>query len=122
VSGQRCIKRWRRRAFSSPSATTADYLEINRSAWTKFEKGILDSNAVQRVRFEKILRPIWGGNPAEGPALKRPVRRQSRATAIVTERRAEMLERLKNANGIAVVTNGLHLVQRARLERSGFLP
>lgn len=97
------------------------YREINRVMWTKFEKGLLDSAAVQRVRFEEFAVHL-GRNAAEGPALNEQYVSNLARQAIVMDGALDMLKRLHADYRIVAVTNGLHLVQRPRLERSGLLP
>ena len=104
--------------------TEADYqryLEINRAAWARFETGELDSKAVQRVRFEDYA--IHLGVPAEqGTALNAHYVENLGQQAILLPGAMEMLETLSKRYKLAVATNGLTLVQRARLQKSGFLP
>lgn len=104
--------------------TEADYqqyLEINRAAWARFEAGELDSKAVQRVRFEDYA--IHLGVPAEqGTALNARYVENLGQQAILLPGAMEMLETLSKRYKLAVATNGLTLVQRARLQKSGFLP
>lgn len=104
--------------------TEADYqryLEINRAAWARFETGELDSKAVQRVRFEDYA--IHLGVPAEqGTALNARYVENLGQQAILLPGAMEMLETLSKRYKLAVATNGLTLVQRARLQKSGFLP
>ena len=97
------------------------YLSINQSVWSKFEAGLLDSKAVQRLRFEEFAAYLHR-DPAEGPALnERYVENLSRQ-AILLDGALDALRQLSRRYRLAVVTNGLTLVQRERLERSGFLP
>jgi len=104
--------------------TEADYhryLEINRAAWARFETGELDSKAVQRVRFEDYA--VHLGVPAEqGDALNARYVKNLGQQAILLPGAQEMLETLSKRYKLAVATNGLTLVQRARLQKSGFLP
>ncbi|MCE5189419.1 MAG: YjjG family noncanonical pyrimidine nucleotidase [Eubacteriales bacterium] len=98
-----------------------DYLAINAGVWTKFEQGLLDSRTVQRLRFEQFLERL-SLDPARAQFVNDRYVENLGRQAIVMDGAIEMLRRLKARYEIAVITNGLHLVQRARLERSGFLP
>lgn len=97
------------------------YRQINQDVWSRFEAGQLDSKAVQRVRFEAFASHL-GLDPSEGQALNDRYVTNLGIQAVVMEGALDMLRRLRPQYGIAVVTNGLHLVQRERLRRSGFLP
>ena len=97
------------------------YLEINRAAWARFEAGELDSKAVQRVRFENYAFYL-GRDSAQGIGMNAQYVENLGQQAILLEGALEMLTRLSERYKLAVATNGLTLVQRARLEKSGFLP
>lgn len=97
------------------------YLEINKAAWAKFEEGLLDSKAVQRVRFEEFMLHL-GRDAVEAQAVNDHYVENLGKQAILMDGAMDMLQRVASRYKLAVVTNGLHLVQRARLERSGFLP
>ena len=97
------------------------YLTINRAAWSRFEAGELDSKAVQRVRFEDYARYL-GHDAAQGVGMNAQYVENLGQQAILFDGALEMLERLSRRYKLAVATNGLTLVQRARLAKSGFLP
>lgn len=96
-----------------------EYLAINRQAWAAFEAGELDSKAVQRVRFERFAEHL-GIDPAEGGALNARYVENLGQQAVVMDGAHDLLRRLTARYQIAFITNGLTLVQRARLARSGF--
>lgn len=97
------------------------YLEINRAAWMRFEAGELDSKAVQRVRFEDFAIHL-GRDIAEGFGMNARYVENLGQQAILLPGAIEMLTTLSSRYKLAVATNGLTLVQRARLQKSGFLP
>ena len=97
------------------------YLEVNRAAWARFETGELDSKAVQRVRFEDYAMHL-GVDVAQGAALNARYVENLGQQAILLPGAMELLETLSRRYKLAVATNGLTLVQRARLQKSGFLP
>lgn len=97
------------------------YLAINAGAWSRFEQGLLDSKTVQRVRFEQFLE-YRRQDPARAQAVNDHYVENLGKQAVVMDGALEMLRHVKERYRLAVVTNGLHLVQRARLDRSGFLP
>lgn len=97
------------------------YLSINERIWTKFEQGLLDSKTVQRLRFEQFLSYL-NRDPADAQAVNDRYVENLGKQAVVMDGAMDMLRRVKTKYKLAVVTNGLRLVQRARLERSGFLP
>lgn len=97
------------------------YLQINQAAWARFETGELDSVAVQRVRFEDYAAHL-GRDASHGAAMNARYVQNLGEQAILLEGAAEMLERLAERYRLAVATNGLTLVQRARLKKSGILP
>ena len=76
---------------------------------------------MQRVRFEDYA--IHLGVPAEqGTALNARYVENLGQQAILLPGAQEMLETLSKRYKLAVATNGLTPVQRARLQKSGFLP
>lgn len=97
------------------------YLEINKAAWARFEAGELDSKGVQRVRFENFAAHL-GRNPAEGMGMNARYVENLGQQAILLEGAMDLLQQLSQRYQLAVATNGLTLVQRARLQKSGFLP
>ena len=105
--------------ISEPDYQT--YVEINQSVWTKFEAGLLDSKAVQRLRFEEFASYL-NRDPAEGPALNDRYVENLGRQAVLLDGSLNALQKLSACYRLAVVTNGLTLVQRERLKRSGFLP
>ena len=97
------------------------YLEINAGVWALFEQGLYDSITVQRLRFEQFLEYLRQ-DPARAQTVNDHYVKNLGKQAVVMDGALEMLRRVREQYRLAVVTNGLHLVQRARLERSGFLP
>jgi YjjG family noncanonical pyrimidine nucleotidase len=97
------------------------YLEINQAAWARFEAGELDSKAVQRVRFENYAAHL-GRDAAQGANMNARYVENLGEQAILLEGAMDMLTQLSRRYKLAVATNGLTLVQRARLAKSGFLP
>jgi YjjG family noncanonical pyrimidine nucleotidase len=97
------------------------YLEVNKDAWQKFEAGELDSKGVQRERFEAFAAHL-GRDITEGQALNDHYVENLGRQAILMDGVTEMLQQLRAHYKLAVATNGLTLVQRERLKRSGFLP
>ena len=97
------------------------YLAINAGVWARFEQGLLDSKTVQRLRFEQFLEYLRQ-DPARAQSVNDHYVENLGKQAVVMDGAMDMLRRVKARYRLAVVTNGLHLVQRARLERSGFLP
>ena len=97
------------------------YLAINQAQWAKFEQGLLDSKAVQRLRFEEFAAYL-GRDRGEGDALNARYVENLGRQAILMQGAMDLILQLHERYQIAVVTNGLTLVQRERLKRSGFLP
>ena len=95
------------------------YHRINQEAWGRFELGQLNSLSVQRVRFEAFLEHL-GQDPAGADALNADYVEKLAGQAIPYDGARELLQRLKGRYRIAAATNGLTLVQRKRLERTGF--
>ena len=96
------------------------YLKINRAAWARFEAGELDSKAVQRVRFEDYAAHL-GRDAAQGIGMNAQYVENLGQQAILLPGALSMLTQLKERYKLAIATNGLTLVQRARLKKSGFL-
>ena len=97
------------------------YIEINKAAWTRFETGELDSKGVQRVRFEDYAAHL-GHARDQGIAMNARYVENLGQQAILLEGAMDLLAQLSRRYKLAVATNGLTLVQRARLQKSGLLP
>lgn len=97
------------------------YLEINKAAWSRFETGELDSKGVQRVRFEDYAAYL-GRERDQGNGMNARYVENLGQQAILLEGAMDLLAQLSRRYKLAVATNGLTLVQRARLQKSGFLP
>ncbi len=95
------------------------YREINTVVWGRFEKGLLNSEGVQRVRFEMFLEHL-GQDAAGATALNAQYVDNLSRQAVLFDGAEELLVRLKERYRIAAVTNGLKIVQRERLKRTGF--
>ena len=97
------------------------YLAVNKAAWSRFEAGELDSIDVQRVRFEDFAAHL-GRDVAQATDMNARYVENLGEQAILFDGAAELLERLSRRYQLAIATNGLSLVQRARLAKAGILP
>lgn len=97
------------------------YLEINAAAWARLETGELDSKGVQRVRFENYAVHL-GRDAGQGIGMNARYVENLGQQAILLKGAMDMLTQLSRRYQLAVASNGLTLVQRARLQKSGLLP
>ena len=94
----------------------AIYQRINLALWQAVEKGEITPGIVKVRRFELLLEAIGSGSsPA---ALSANYLECLAARSELIEDAAEVLKALHGKYRIAILTNGLQVVQRGRLARS----
>ena len=110
-----------RRAFAligtawDPGHLTA-YQRINRELWLAVEKGELTPGYVKVRRFELLLQTIGVAHPPAAFSA-RYLECLAECSELI-EGVAEVLEALRGKYRMAILTNGLQVVQRGRLARS----
>lgn len=92
------------------------YQRVNRRLWEAFEQGELKQEEVLALRFQEFLKEMGEvGNPY---AMNTFYMRQLAEKSRLFPRAEEFCQRLASFCTLALVTNGVSVVQRSRLERS----
>ena len=94
----------------------AAYRSINRTLWQAVEKGELTPGFVKVRRFELLLESIGVAYPPAAFSASY-LECLAECSELVADA-AEVLERLRGKYRMAILTNGLQVVQRGRLARS----
>lgn len=94
----------------------ATYQRINTALWQGVERGEITPAVVKVRRFELLLEAIAVGNSAE--AFSATYLECLAACSELMEDASEVVQALRTKYQIAILTNGLQVVQRGRLERS----
>ncbi len=97
----------------------ATYKQINRTLWSAAERGEIDVNALHTMRFERLAEALQLAAP---PA--RLADEYAHAMGVhgdLYPDAHEVLDKLASSARLALVTNGLGTIQRARLERLGIV-
>lgn len=108
------------RAFKIPQGkdTFSVYLKINKMCWEQLERGEISPVQIKSLRFQLFLEAVNAeGNPLAINDFY--LNRLGEKDYLLSGVR-EMLQRLKNAGySLSIITNGLQLVQRPRIEKAG---
>lgn len=94
--------------------------EINTGLWQSIEKGELDFEQLQQIRWNKIFAAL--GFSADGIAFETYFRECLFESAIPEKGAMELLEYLHGKYTLCVASNGPYLQQVNRLTISGMLP
>src|ERR1017187_829542 len=92
------------------------YQRINQALWQAVESGEITPGVVKLRRFELLLEAIGVGGSAA--ALSANYLECLAACSELIENASEVLQALQGKYRIAILTNGLQVVQRGRLARS----
>ncbi|MGA2612265.1 MAG: YjjG family noncanonical pyrimidine nucleotidase [Spirochaetia bacterium] len=95
----------------------ASYHEINAGFWRKFEQGNIGLEELKAGRFRALLDSL--GCEGDPEAISLDYLRQLSVRAYFLPHAREVIEELSRAFPLALVTNGIGMVQRGRLARSG---
>jgi YjjG family noncanonical pyrimidine nucleotidase len=91
------------------------YLRINHGMWAAVERGEIQPSEVRHRRFEQFVAEV--GIDADPHAMADEFVRGLGAHGELYEGAREVLTELASRSSLAIVTNGLSDVQRARIER-----
>ena len=94
------------------------YRRINAEIWEKFELGRLSAADLSRTRFGRLFREL--GLDEDPEAFSEVYLEHLGRGAYLIDGAAEIVERLASGTRLALLTNGLSRVQRARLSRTPF--
>lgn len=101
----------------SDDATCALYSRLNAAEWKRLERGEVTSEELRRNRFLRLGEAL--GVEVDPDLLNSTYMQKLSAGADLLDGAYEAVERLSRECTVAVVTNGLPPVQRARMESSG---
>ncbi len=93
------------------------YHEENEKMWREFEKGKIKKKDMQNKRFEKVVEKFSLSNTT-GEQMNRDYINYLKNSAILFDGAIEFLEDIEDAVTIAIVTNGIEMVQQNRLKLS----
>jgi 2-haloacid dehalogenase len=97
--------------------TLAAYREINAGFWRRFEQGAIRLEDLKAGRFQALLDSLGRNGDAQAIS-SRYLEGLSRRAYFLPHAR-EVIEELSRAFALAIVTNGIGMVQRGRIARSG---
>lgn len=97
----------------------ARYKEINDALWAAVERGEITPRDAGRQRFVTLLEEFPGHDDAEPDALGERFQLELGAQGDLYVGVAELLDELSARVELALITNGLTAVQRAKTERLG---
>jgi YjjG family noncanonical pyrimidine nucleotidase len=105
--------------ISDPGRYLPAYGQINRALWARVERGEITADQVRTVRFEQLV--VTAGIDASPEALADAFASGLGAYGELYPGAREVLDALDAEPGVslALVTNGLSDVQRARIDRLG---
>ncbi len=106
------LRQW---GIADPSAHFDTYQKINRTLWAAVEQGHIDPNDVSTKRFKQLAGTI--GLDANSEAMADTFIRAMGANGDLYPGAKEILEQLAASATLALVTNTLSEVQRARIDR-----
>jgi 2-haloacid dehalogenase len=98
--------------------TYSIYLEINHACWARLEKGEITPKEIKTLRFQLFLEAVREkGNPLEVNDFY--LNRLGEKDYLLDGAKDLLLD-LKSQNySLSIITNGLQLVQRPRIEKAG---
>ncbi|HUI70535.1 MAG TPA: YjjG family noncanonical pyrimidine nucleotidase [Spirochaetia bacterium] len=93
------------------------YHEINAGFWRRFEAGTVSLEQLKAGRFRELLDSLGcDGDPAD---ISSDYLRHLSSRAYFLPHAKEVIEQLSQTSSLGLVTNGIGMVQRGRLEKSG---
>ncbi len=96
------------------------YRRINADIWRQFELGRIPAESLSRIRFGRLFDEL--GFDADPESFSEIYLEHLGRGAYLIDGAAEIVERLSDVTRLALLTNGLSQVQRARLSRTPFAP
>lgn len=94
------------------------YHTINEQLWRDFERGAIEQERIKTLRFERLFTAIGLAPPPDAATFgARYLENLGTCTALI-DGADSLIAALRGRLRLALITNGLHVVQRSRLERS----
>jgi len=98
--------------------TYSIYLEINHDCWARLEKGEITPKEIKSLRFQLFLDAInETGNPLE--INNHYLSRLAEKDYLLEGAKDLLLDLKAKHYSLSIITNGLQLVQRPRIEKAG---
>lgn len=95
------------------------YREINAALWEELEKGIVSSEKLRVLRFERLAEHL--GVQLDAEHFSNVYLRELAQSGFMMEGAREMLEKLPKTVSKAIITNGIKDTQFGRLKQAGIL-
>ena len=95
------------------------YTEVNRMCWLAFEDGILDQQTLKRRRFEMLFEEI--GHKTNAALFGKTYLQHLSETDFLVPGARELLDEVRPKYQLAIITNGLKIVQRPRIRNAKLL-
>lgn len=111
----------RARGLAASGAAVAAFRGINEVLWEAYRQGRISQARLKRERFRRLLR-VLGRDGGDATALDRDFLRRLSKRGDRLPFCRETLRRLRPHYRLAVVTNGIDPVQRARIRAAGLAP
>lgn len=93
------------------------YHEVNAGYWRRFEQGAITLRELKPARFASLLEALGAAGNSDEISAFYLTNLSGRAYFLPHAR--EVLEELSRSCALGIVTNGIELVQRGRIARSG---
>ena len=103
--------------IDDPNRHLAAYQALNRALWKKVERGELSPNEVKTKRFEELISLICAD--VDPVAMSEEYVNNLGAHGDLYPGAIDVLEAVAETSELALITNGIGAVQRARIERLG---
>lgn len=98
------------------AAVNTIYTEVNRQCWIAFEDGLLDQQTLKKRRFELLFEEIGHGTDATHFGITY-LKYLSKTDYLIPGARG-LLDELRPKYRLAIITNGLKVVQRPRIRNA----
>lgn len=96
------------------------YHDVNEGLWKEFEKGKIKKHVLEKTRFQKFGQAA-GVEINHSEQMNRDYRGFLSQSAILFDGALEFLEDVEDYATIAIVTNGVEIVQQNRIKISGLI-
>jgi 2-haloacid dehalogenase len=103
-----------------PETARAVYRKINADYWGRFENHQLSAEELKIGRFQSLL--AYFGTRGDAAELSASYLGALAGKAFLLPRAREVLEKLSRRATLCLITNGLTMVQRGRIAKSGLGP
>ena len=104
--------------FKLPFETNVNtiYTEVNRQCWIAFEDGFLDQQTLKKRRFELLFEEV--GYKVDATLFGKTYLKYLSETNYLIPGARSLLDELRPKYKLAIITNGLKIVQRPRIQNA----